>query len=147
VVLRPRPGRTLEELRADDHALQRSIAALQIRWEQGVDARTTTVLDRALPDSVTFYRLVGLDPTSTARSGTAWCECPRWTPPCGWTSSSTGSRRSGDRRAARSVLLPGGACQQRSDRKAHIGHWHADNSWASPTNGRSDRFGPGRGGT
>jgi predicted ATPase len=55
-------GRTLEELRADDHALQRSIAALQIRWEQGLDARTTTFLDRALPDSVTFYRLVGLDP-------------------------------------------------------------------------------------
>ena len=55
-------GRTLEELRADDHALQRSIAALQIRWEQGLDAGTTTFLDRALPDSVTFYRLVGMDP-------------------------------------------------------------------------------------
>jgi predicted ATPase len=55
-------GTTLEELRADDHALQRAIAALQGLWEQDLDASTTTFLDRGLPDSLTFYRLVGLDP-------------------------------------------------------------------------------------
>lgn len=56
-------GQTLEQLRADDHALQRRIAALQIQWERGLDTGKTTFLDRALPDSVTFYRLVGMDPS------------------------------------------------------------------------------------
>lgn len=55
-------GRTLEEIRADGPALQRGIAALQLKCEHGVQARDVTFLDRAIPDSLTFYRIHGMDP-------------------------------------------------------------------------------------
>lgn len=55
-------GRTLEEIRADGPALQRGIAALQLRFEQRIHADTITFLDRAIPDSLTFYRVYGMDP-------------------------------------------------------------------------------------
>jgi predicted ATPase len=55
-------GRTLQEIRQDDRAVQRAIADLQLRLEQQADPDRPTVLDRALPDSLAFYRLVGLDP-------------------------------------------------------------------------------------
>jgi predicted ATPase len=55
-------GRTLEEIRADGATLQRGIAALQLRFEQEFQATRLTFLDRALPDSLTFYRACGLNP-------------------------------------------------------------------------------------
>ena len=55
-------GRTLEEIRADGPALQRGIAALQLRFEHGSQANNITFLDRAVPDSLAFYRVYGMDP-------------------------------------------------------------------------------------
>lgn len=55
-------GRSLQEIHADDRAVQRAIAALQIHLEERADPVRSIVLDRALPDSLAFYRLVGLDP-------------------------------------------------------------------------------------
>jgi predicted ATPase len=55
-------GRTLEQVRSDEVGLQRAIAALQRRAEGAADRALPMVLDRALPDSLTFYRVVGLDP-------------------------------------------------------------------------------------
>lgn len=55
-------GRSLEEIRVDGAALQRGIAALQLRFEHGVPADQLTFLDRAVPDSLAFYRIHGMDP-------------------------------------------------------------------------------------
>jgi predicted ATPase len=55
-------GRALSEIRSDMAGLQRRIAALQISLEQAPPADPVTFLDRALPDSLTFYRIFGLDP-------------------------------------------------------------------------------------
>jgi predicted ATPase len=55
-------GRTLDEVRLDGGALQRGIATLQLRYEGGFAAGKVTFLDRAIPDSLTFYRLHGLNP-------------------------------------------------------------------------------------
>jgi predicted ATPase len=55
-------GRTLEEIQADGAALQRGIAALQLRFEHGIQADQLTFLDRAIPDSLAFYRIHGMDP-------------------------------------------------------------------------------------
>jgi predicted ATPase len=55
-------GRTLEEIRKDGASLQRGIAAMQLKFERGVQARNITFLDRAIPDSLTFFRVFGLDP-------------------------------------------------------------------------------------
>ena len=55
-------GGTLEEIHADGAALQRGIAALQLKFEREYQATRLTFLDRALPDSLTFYRVHGLNP-------------------------------------------------------------------------------------
>lgn len=55
-------GRTLDEVRKDGHALQRGIAKMQLSYEDSFDAMQTTFLDRAIPDSLTFYRVHGMDP-------------------------------------------------------------------------------------
>jgi len=60
-------GRTLDEIRLDGGALQRGIAALQLRYEDGFDVGKVTFLDRAIPDSLAFYRLHGLDPDEILR--------------------------------------------------------------------------------
>jgi predicted ATPase len=55
-------GRSLEEIRMAGGSLQRGIAAMQWTLESQCHANKITFLDRALPDSLTFYRVFGLDP-------------------------------------------------------------------------------------
>ena len=55
-------GRNLEEIRKDGGSLQRGIAAMQWTLESECQANRITFLDRALPDSLTFYRVYGLNP-------------------------------------------------------------------------------------
>ena len=55
-------GRTLAEIRADDAALQRAILALQLSYERDLPVNQVAFLDRAVPDSLTFFRIFGLDP-------------------------------------------------------------------------------------
>jgi len=55
-------GRILEDIRKDVGSLQRGIAAMQLKVESECQASKMTFLDRALPDSLTFYRLSGLNP-------------------------------------------------------------------------------------
>lgn len=57
-----RKGRTLDEIRRDGAGLQRGIAALQLRFERDCQAAAMVFLDRAIPDSLTFYRVYGMDP-------------------------------------------------------------------------------------
>ncbi len=55
-------GRKLEDIRKDGGSLQHDIATLQLKFESACQARRMTFLDRALPDSLTFYRVSGLNP-------------------------------------------------------------------------------------
>jgi predicted ATPase len=55
-------GKTIEEIRSDGAALQRGISSLQLKFEQEIHSTTVTFLDRAIPDSLTFYRLSGINP-------------------------------------------------------------------------------------
>jgi predicted ATPase len=55
-------GHTLEEIRRDGAALQRGIASLQLEYEREFPEDRTAFLDRAFPDSLTFFRAYGLDP-------------------------------------------------------------------------------------
>jgi len=55
-------GRNLEDIRKDGGSLQRGIAAMQLKFESECQASRMTFLDRALPDSLTFYRVSGLNP-------------------------------------------------------------------------------------
>lgn len=55
-------GRSIDEIRADGLSLQRGIAALQGQFEDQLKPGELSFLDRAMPDSLTFYRVYGLDP-------------------------------------------------------------------------------------
>lgn len=55
-------GRKLEDIRKDGGSLQRGIASMQLKFENSCQASRRTFLDRALPDSLTFYRVSGLNP-------------------------------------------------------------------------------------
>ena len=57
-------GRTTEELRADGAAGQRSIAALQLRLERELQADALALLDRGVPDCLTYCRFLGVDPNA-----------------------------------------------------------------------------------
>jgi predicted ATPase len=55
-------GRSIEQIRADGLSLQRGIAALQGQFEDQLVPEEVSFLDRAMPDSLTFYRVYGLNP-------------------------------------------------------------------------------------
>ena len=55
-------GRTIEEIRTDFLTLEHQMTAKQIRVENGLAATEVNFLDRALPDSLTFYRVFGANP-------------------------------------------------------------------------------------
>jgi predicted ATPase len=54
-------GRTIDEI-FEDVATEPGIEDMQLRIEHGLRAIDVAFLDRALPDSLTFRRLVGLNP-------------------------------------------------------------------------------------
>ncbi len=54
-------GRTIDEI-FEDVATEPGIEDMQLRIEHGLRAIDVAFLDRALPDSLTFRRLTGLDP-------------------------------------------------------------------------------------
>jgi predicted ATPase len=54
-------GRTIDEIK-ENEADERGMKDLQLRIEHGLGAIEVLFLDRALPDSLVFYRLNGLDP-------------------------------------------------------------------------------------
>lgn len=55
-------GRTIDEIREDNVALERYMADVQINIEHGLVASDVTFLDRALPDCLTFFRVFGMNP-------------------------------------------------------------------------------------
>ncbi len=55
-------GRTIDEICENMAALERGIEDMQLRIEGGLRAIDVVFLDRALPDSLTFHRVAGLNP-------------------------------------------------------------------------------------
>ncbi len=55
-------GRTVAEIRANQREFQRSVLMMQLRQEQALDPNQLCFLDRALPDSLAYYRYLGLEP-------------------------------------------------------------------------------------
>ncbi len=55
-------GRTNHPIREDAAALQRSIKDMQLNIEGGLRATDVAFLDRAVPDSLAWYRAFGLNP-------------------------------------------------------------------------------------
>lgn len=55
-------GKTLAEIKADPLAFERHILYAKIRREAALPDRETVFLDRAVPDSIAYYRLEGLCP-------------------------------------------------------------------------------------
>ena len=55
-------GRTVAEIRSNQAAFQRGVLEMQIEQEAMLDAEKLVFLDRALPDALAYYRLLGLPP-------------------------------------------------------------------------------------
>lgn len=55
-------GQTVEEVRARRLEFQRGVLAMQLEQETGLDPEETVFLDRALPDSLAYYRFLGREP-------------------------------------------------------------------------------------
>jgi len=55
-------GRTISETREDRAALTSHLYGIWVKFENGLQADKVIFLDRALPDSLTFYRFTGLNP-------------------------------------------------------------------------------------
>lgn len=56
-------GRTKEEIRRDEAAFQRGLVDTKVVIENSRPNNVRHFFDRAIPDSITYYRLAGLDPT------------------------------------------------------------------------------------
>ncbi len=56
-------GRTLKEIRADKAEFQNKIIAIKKQIESRLPAQELIFLDRALPDSISYLRVAGLDPS------------------------------------------------------------------------------------
>jgi predicted ATPase len=57
-----RQGRRLEEIKSDPAAFEGRILRAKLSIEAGLPAEETVFLDRAVPDSIAYYILEGLDP-------------------------------------------------------------------------------------
>ncbi len=55
-------GRTVQEIRSNQVALQCSIKDTQLEIERGLSANDLIFLDRAIPDCLAWYRVFGLNP-------------------------------------------------------------------------------------
>lgn len=56
-------GRSLEEIRADEPAMQRSIMKMQAEHEATLDRNETVFLDRALLDAIAYFRFLDIAPS------------------------------------------------------------------------------------
>jgi predicted ATPase len=60
-------GRTIEEIRSNEAALQRGIKDIQLEIERGLPADEFIFLDRAVPDCLAWHRVFGLNPNEFLR--------------------------------------------------------------------------------
>lgn len=55
-------GKTVAEIRSNEADFQRRVLELKLKNEAGLPLDETIFLDRAMPDSVAYYTLCGIDP-------------------------------------------------------------------------------------
>lgn len=55
-------GRTLEDIRSHNEEFQRQIIKRQIAHEEALNPHEQVFLDRAVPDSLAYFRFLGLEP-------------------------------------------------------------------------------------
>jgi predicted ATPase len=55
-------GKSLEQIKADDWAFERHILMAKVKLEAGLARDDIIFLDRAVPDSIAYYKFCGLDP-------------------------------------------------------------------------------------
>lgn len=55
-------GQTLDQIRGDEAKFQRGLIDTKLRVEQECYPDSVAFFDRAMPDSITYYRAAGLDP-------------------------------------------------------------------------------------
>lgn len=55
-------GRSVAEIRSRQREFQRSVLEMQIETEAGLDPDDLVFLDRAVPDSLAYYRFLDLEP-------------------------------------------------------------------------------------
>lgn len=55
-----REGKTIQEIRRDEGDFQRKVLDLKIHHENKLNPKRITFLDRAIPDSIAYYELLGL---------------------------------------------------------------------------------------
>lgn len=60
-------GRSLSEIKADPRRFEGLIFRAKLRIEAGLPSGDALFLDRALPDSIAYYLLEGLDPSEPRR--------------------------------------------------------------------------------
>lgn len=56
-------GLTLEQVRADEAALQTALLKIKLDREHALDSERLIFWDRGMPDSVSYYKLAKLDPS------------------------------------------------------------------------------------
>ncbi len=54
-------GQTLHEIRADEGIFQKGLIDTKAKLEHTLNVKEIHFLDRAMPDSITYYRVAGLD--------------------------------------------------------------------------------------
>ncbi len=54
-------GKTIKEIREDEAEFQRKVLAMKIKIEQKLPKEEIIFFDRAVPDSVAYYQICGLD--------------------------------------------------------------------------------------
>ena len=57
-------GLSIEQIRRDESQFQKELLSKKIDIENKLTINDTVILDRGVPDSVTYFRLAGLDPES-----------------------------------------------------------------------------------
>lgn len=55
-------GKSLAEIKADEHNFQRNIINAMYNTEKSLDPTSLIFFDRAIPDGIAFYRCSGIDP-------------------------------------------------------------------------------------
>ncbi len=67
-------GKTLAQIRADERAFERHILMEKVKIEATLAKADIVFLDRAVPDSMAYYRLRGLDPAEPRQ----WSQAVRY---------------------------------------------------------------------
>lgn len=65
-------GRTISEIKSDVLSFESRILYQKIRIEQSLTKNTTVFLDRAIPDSIGYYILEGLNPNDPIQKSNLW---------------------------------------------------------------------------